>query len=171
MKTFHNSFTIDTVEGRPSYHDIHEELKDLVVKSGVKDGILVVSITHTTCSVFFDETMHDTNYFGDDYLHVDINNVMEKIVPRMTSENQYNSPGPKHIEFGTSLADKNYPAEKWVMLNTDAHLRASIYGSNSMTLIVKDGKLELGALGRVYFVDWDQLRKRTRTVNVLVMGA
>lgn len=171
MTTFHNLFEINTVQGRPSYHDIRAELIDAVEKSNVKNGMLVVSVPHTTCSLFFEETMHDTNYFGDDFLHVDINEAMDKIAPRMTTENQYHSPGPKHIEFGISLSDPNYPTEKWVMLNTEAHIRASMYGSNSMTLIVKDGKLLMGSLGRVYFVDWDQLRERTRTVNVLVMGA
>ena len=39
-----------------------------------------------------------------------------------------------------------------------------------MTLIVQEGKLLLGEMGRVYFVDWDQLRERTRTINLMIMG-
>ncbi|BDP82499.1 hypothetical protein EfmAA290_31750 (plasmid) [Enterococcus faecium] len=38
------------------------------------------------------------------------------------------------------------------------------------TLIVQEGKLLLGEMGRVYFVDWDQLRERTRTINLMIMG-
>ena len=114
--------------------------------------------------------MHDTNFYGDEYLQVDINNTLDRLVPKMTSENQYNSPGPKHIEFGLSLGSKDYPAEKWTMLNTDAHLKSSIFGSPSLTFIVKDGEIQLGALGKVYFVDWDQLRERTRKVQIMVMG-
>ncbi|OFK58231.1 secondary thiamine-phosphate synthase [Globicatella sp. HMSC072A10] len=170
MKVHHNQLTINTVAGRPSYHDIRKDILNIVDIGGIKNGVLIISSPHTTCSLFFEETMHDTNYFGDDYLHVDINNIMESLVPKMASENQYNSPGPKHIEFGTSLSDPNYPAEKWVMLNTDAHLRSSIYGTNSMSLIIKDGKLLLGDMGRVYFVDWDQLRERIRTINIMIMG-
>ena len=56
------------------------------------------------------------------------------------------------------------------MLNTDAHIKSSIYGTNSQTIIIKDGELRLGSLGRIYFADWDILRERNRTVNVLVMG-
>ena len=41
----------------------------------------------------------------------------------MKMENQYHSPGPKHIEFGLSLGSKDYPAEKWTMLNTDVYKR------------------------------------------------
>ena len=47
---------------------------------------------------YIDETMHDTNFYGDEYLQFDINNTLDRLVPKM-SENQYNSPGPKHIEF------------------------------------------------------------------------
>ena len=119
-----------------------------------------VRIPHVLC--IFDECMHDTNYWGDEYLQADINDVMEKIAPSMKMENQYHSPGPKHIEFGLSLGSKDYPAEKWTMLNTDAHLKSSIFGSPSLTFIVKDGEIQLGALGKVYFVDWDQLRETNK---------
>ena len=114
--------------------------------------------------------MHDVNFFGDEFLQVDINETMEKIAPRMTNENQYHSPGPEHVAFGLNVPDPNYPAEKWVMLNTDAHLKSSIYGTNSVTLIIKDGQLQLGAMGRIYFVDWDTLRPRNRKINLFVMG-
>jgi len=170
MKISHSRILLNCVSGRPSYHDIREELLDAVKQAGVKDGMLVVASAHTTCSLYFDETMHDKNYFGDEYLQVDINNMMEKLAPRMTSVHQYNSPGPEHIAFGLSLSDPAYPAEKWTMLNTDAHLRASVFGSPSLTFIIREGELLLGSLGRVYFVDWDQLRERERTVNVMVMG-
>ena len=170
MIIHHDKITLNTIQGRPSYHDIRQELLDIVAASSISDGLLTVSSTHTTCSLYFDETIHDRNFFGDEYLQVDINNIMEKIVPRMTSEGQYNSPGPEHVQFGLSLADPAYPPEKWTMLNTDAHIRSSIFGSPSLTFIIKDSKLLLGSLGRVYFIDWDQLRERTRTMNVLVMG-
>ena len=170
MMIHHNEIKIQTVANRPSYHDLRDALNIILKESKILNGTLVVTTPHTTCSFFYEETMHDTNYYDDDYLHVDINNVMEKIVPKMTSEHQYNSPGPKHIEFGLSLSDSDYPPAKWVMLNTDAHLRASIYGTNSQTFIIRDGELLSGSLGRLYFVDWDQLRERNRVVNTLIMG-
>ncbi|MDU4787354.1 MAG: YjbQ family protein [Clostridium sp.] len=170
MSVYHKDIQINTVMGRPSYHDIREELNIFVEESNIKNGMLTVSSAHTTCSLYFDETMHDVNFYGDEYLQVDINNTMDRLVPKMTSENQYNSPGPKHVEFGLSLSDPNYPAEKWTMLNTDAHIRSSMYGSPSLTFIIRDGKLLLGALGRIYFVDWDQLRERKRTINIMILG-
>lgn len=170
MNIYHDDIVLQTVIGRPSYHDIKQHLIDFVKKSNIKDGLITVSSAHTTCSLYFDETMHDTNFYGDEYLQVDINNTLDRLVPKMTSENQYNSPGPKHIEFGLSLSDSNYPAEKCIMLNTDAHIRSSVFGSPSLTFIIRDGNILLGTLGRVYFVDWDQLRERTRIINVMILG-
>lgn len=170
MKTYYKELELHTVQGRNSYHDLKDSLDKIVEESKVKDGILVVSSPHTTCSLYFDETMHDVNFYGDEFLQVDINETMEKIAPKMTTENQYHSPGPKHVDFGLNVGDSNYPSEKWVMLNTDAHLKASMYGTNSMTLIIKDEKLVLGTMGRVYFVDWDTLRERNRKVNIFAMG-
>ncbi|WP_392558620.1 YjbQ family protein [Orbus mooreae] len=170
MNIYHRAITIKTVAGRPSYHDMSDEIKAVIEQANIQNGLLTITTPHTTCSLFFDECMHDTNYFGDDYLHVDINNVLDNIVPKMTSENQYNSPGPKHIEFGLSLSDPNYPAEKWVMLNTDAHIRSSLFGCFSASVIIKERVAQLGELGRIYFVDWDGLRERNRTVNFMTMG-
>ena len=133
MGVFFGEVTLETVKGRASYHDISDEIRENIKKSELKNGCVVISSAHTTCSLYFDECMHDTNYWGDEYLQADINDVME-------------------------------------MLNTDAHLKSSIFGSPSLTFIVKDGEIQLGALGKVYFVDWDQLRERTRKVQIMVMG-
>ncbi|XKM13559.1 YjbQ family protein [Orbaceae bacterium ac157xtp] len=171
MKIVHETIKLVTVSGRPSYHDITHQLNEFIKKSEIEDGQLIITTAHTTCSLFFDEYMHDHNFYGDELLHVDINNCLDKIAPKMTSENQYLSPGPEHIKFGLSLSDPNYPAEKWVMLNTDAHIRSSLFGQFSLTVIIKESQLLLGALGKIYFVDWDTLRERKRNINLMAMGS
>lgn len=170
MRYFHNDILIHTVSNRVSYHNITKETKNIITDSNIKNGIIVLSSSHTTCSLFFEEFMHDKNYYGDEFIHIDINNIMDKIVPKCNTENQYYSPGKKHIDFGLSLSDENYPTQEWTMLNTDAHIKSSIFGNNSLTFIIKNGNIQLGSLGSIYFVDWDQLRERNRTVNVLIMG-
>jgi thiamine phosphate synthase YjbQ (UPF0047 family) len=167
---FYTDFQIRTVSGRNSFHDISGQLAKVLQDSGITEGILVAATPHTTCSLYYEETMHDLNYFGDEFLQVDISEVMDRIAPRMTTEGQYHSPGPDHIAFGLGLGSREYPSEKWTMLNTDAHLKASLYGSNSLTLIVHEARLQTGSLGKVYFADWDMLRERTRQVQVMVMG-
>lgn len=166
----HDAISIETISGRPSFHDITDDLFEFVNNNKITDGILTISSSHTTCSLFFDEDMHDRNYFGDDYLHVDIAKLMEKLVPYMRNEGDYHSPGKEHIEFGLNLGDPNFPSEKWTMLNTDAHLKSSMFGSNSITLIIKDKDILLGKFGRVFFVDWDILRERNRQINIMLLG-
>ncbi|KAA9243637.1 hypothetical protein ETI37_04280 [Lactobacillus mulieris] len=55
------------------------------------------------------------------------------------------------------------------MLNGDAHIRGSLFGGN-LTFIVKDGVLNTGSVGYLYFVDWDQNRDRNRKCTVMVIG-
>ena len=88
MGVFFGEVTLETVKGRASYHDISDEIRENIKKSELKNGCVVISSAHTTCSLYFDECMHDTNYWGDEYLQADINDVMEKIAPSMKMENQ-----------------------------------------------------------------------------------
>lgn len=170
MSFYFNNFQVKTVQGRPSYHMITDKVKNIVKKSQIQNGICLVQTTHTTCSVYFDEYMHDRNYYNDDYLQVDLNNVLSKIIPRQTTENYpYLSPGPKHIAYGMKKTDPNYPAVKWTMLNTDGHLRSDLLGS-SVSLCVHNQKLLLGSVGQIFFVDFDQTRERNRNIEVMVIG-
>lgn len=170
MTFYYQEIQLETVSGRPSYHMITDEVKQIVADSQVQNGLCLVQTVHTTCSVYFDEYMHDRNYYDDDFLQVDLNHVLEKIVPRQTTENYpYLSPGPKHIAYGMKKTDPNYPAVKWTMLNTDGHLRADLLGS-SICLGVRQNELLLGAVGQIFFVDFDQTRERQRKIEVIVLG-
>jgi thiamine phosphate synthase YjbQ (UPF0047 family) len=170
MSFYFEEFQLKTVQNRPSYHMITNKIRDALNKSGIQNGICLVQTTHTTCSIYFDEFMHDKNYYNDDFLQVDLNNILEKIIPRQTSENYpYLSPGPKHISYGMKKTDPNYPAVKWSMLNTDGHLRSNFLGS-SVSLGIHKGELLLGSVGQVFFVDFDQTRERIRNIEIIIVG-
>ncbi|WP_434579426.1 YjbQ family protein [Thermoanaerobacterium thermosaccharolyticum] len=55
------------------------------------------------------------------------------------------------------------------LINTDAQMKATLIGS-SETFIIQDSELQIGELGYIYFVDWDQNRDRTRHCKVQVLG-
>lgn len=169
MTVFHKEIHLHTVSNRPSYHDVTPKVQETLAESGIQNGLCVVSSPHTTCAVFFEEYMHDRNYYGDELLQVDLNEVLEKVIPIQRTEGQYHSPGPEHIAYGMAKTDPDYPAQEWTMLNTDGHLRSTMLGA-SETLIIKDGKLLNGKVGSVYFVDFDQTRERNRTCNIMMMG-
>ena len=42
--------------------------------------------------------------------------------------------------------------------------------SKIFTIIIKDKKILLGKLGKVFFVDWDHLRERNRNISILLLG-
>lgn len=108
----------------PTFHNITEQVNEIVKKSGIRNGMVTVYSHHTTCSVMVQECSHDRTYFGLEYLQQDLCNIMERLVPTCRVENQYLHPGPKHVEFGDSVGEPG----PWTSLNTDAHLRSCFSG-------------------------------------------
>jgi len=163
MTVFHNFFKIQS-DRRPTFDDVTEQVGEILTKSGIKNGILVVFSQHTTCSVLIQEASDDVNYWGTDLLMQDLVSVLESIIPTCRTEGQYLHPGPEHI---VAAAGRN-ELPSW-SLNTDAHLRSVILG-RSVTIPVEDGKMVLGEFGCIYFADFDQVRARERFVRVQIVG-
>ncbi len=163
MTVHHDSFKIQS-DTRPTFHDVTARVEDILKKSGVRNGILLVFSQHTTCSVLIQEASDDTNYWGTELLMQDLVNVLERIIPTCRTEGQYLHPGPKHIQAAAGRDE----LPSW-SLNTDAHLRSVLMG-RSQSIPVVDGVLTLGEFGRIYFADFDQVRARERTVRVQIVG-
>jgi secondary thiamine-phosphate synthase enzyme len=165
MKVFRETLNVQSAGLHPTFHDLTKDVKALVQKSDIRNGICVVYSHHTTCSVMTQECSHDKTYFGLEYLQQDLCNVMEKLIPTCRVEGQYMHPGPKHIEFAMSVGEVG----EWTSLNTEAHLRSCFFG-RSETIVIAEGEMDLGEFGYVYFIDWDQVRARPRTVQVQIIG-
>lgn len=163
MAVYHECFKIQS-DRRPTFHDVTGQVQAALAKSNIRNGILLVFSQHTTCSVLIQEASDDVNYWGTELLMQDLANVLTSIIPTCTTEGQYLHPGPKHIQ--AAIGRDELPA--W-SLNTDAHLRSVIMG-RSQSIPVMDGTLVLGEFGRIYFVDFDQVRARERTVRVQIVG-
>ncbi len=149
----------------PTFHDVTKEVAHIVAMSGVKNGTVCVASHHTTCSVMVQETSHDIDKWGIEYLQHDLLDIMKKLVPSFDEEHQYRHPGPVHTDYGRYV---NEPGD-YTSLNTDGHLRSVFFG-RSETLTIKDGVLDGGEFAHIYFVDWDCVRARRRQLNVTVMG-
>jgi secondary thiamine-phosphate synthase enzyme len=166
MKVYREEIAVKSLPNHPTFHELTPQVREILDRSGIKNGICVVYSHHTTCSVMTQESSHDQTYYGLEYLQQDLVDVMEKLVPQCTVEGQYRHPGPKHIDFAMNEAKE---VGAWTSLNTDAHLRSVFFG-RSETVVIVDGALDLGEFGYVYFVDWDQIRDRHRVVQVQIMG-
>ena len=163
---------IQSKGGSPTYINITQEVKDVISRSGIKDGVVHVISPHTTCSVFFEEYVHDTMPNGKEFIQQDLDNALAKIIPDQTSWGQYFYPGTKHFEEVESWDDylSYLPSgTREELMNADAHLRATILG-NSATFEVDNGQLGVGRTGYVYFVDFDRTHPRTRRCKVVVIG-
>jgi thiamine phosphate synthase YjbQ (UPF0047 family) len=101
---------------------------------------------------------------GLETLQQDLVNCFENWIPTCRYEGQYLHPGKKALAFAEEHGEDNFGCH-----NTDAHLRSSIIGRN-VTIVTVDGKMDLGEFGRIHFIDWDQTRARTRTVQVMIIG-
>lgn len=172
MTVFQKEFKVDTKEGQVSYIDITNSIHQTITESGIQSGICTVITAHTTCSIFFEEDTHDKDENGVDYLQLDLNTILEKIIPPHLSADSYHYPGEKHYQEVESWPNP----EEWLpngdrsaLWNGDAHLKATIIGS-SETLAVVDGKLAIGKTGYVYFADFDKTRERTRKYRVVIIG-
>ena len=167
--------TITNIQSKgtsPTYINITAEVKDIIARSGIKNGIVCVISPHTTCSVFFEEYVHDTMPNGKEFIQQDLDNCLEKIIPNQTAWGQYFYPGLKHFEDVESWPDiKKYlpSGTREELFNADAHLKATLIG-NSSTFEVDNGELGVGKTGYVYFVDFDRTHARTRKCKVVVIG-
>lgn len=168
----------ETIEGiqskgvSPTYVDITAEVRKIIRKSGIKNGICSVISPHTTCSVFFEEYVHDRMPNGKEFIFQDLDNCLEKIIPNQTAWGQYFYPGLKHFEDVEAWPDiKKYlpSGTREELFNADAHLKATLIG-NSSTFEVDNGELGVGKTGYVYFVDFDRTHARTRKCKVVVIG-
>ena len=166
MICYNEKIKVNSEVCHPTFFDISDKIRKAIQNSGAKSGICVVYSHHTTCSIMIQELSHDKNYYGLEYLQQDICNVMEKLIPTCRSEGQYMHPGPKHIDFAMNEVGE---VGEWTCLNTDAHLRSCIFG-RSESIMIENGRPDLGEFGHVYMIDWDQVRERERMVQIQIIG-
>ncbi|MBS5744568.1 MAG: YjbQ family protein [Cutibacterium avidum] len=176
MTVHTDTIQVRSKAGRPTYFEITNDVRRIITESGIKNGICTVASTHTTCSVFFEEYCHDVDFAGDEYLQADLNEGLDKIFPRCMTNNQYYHPGPAHVEAVEAMTDAGHATGDTILvpdlgslLNTEAHLRGTLIGA-SQTFVIEDGEPQIGAVGYIYFVDWDPNRERDRKIKVAVIG-
>ncbi|MBQ7248208.1 MAG: YjbQ family protein [Lachnospiraceae bacterium] len=161
---YRESFRLQSRDRAYSFHDVTEQTRQIIERSGVRDGIAVVYSHHTTCCVITQECAFDMSMTGLETLQQDLVNVMEKLIPECRYEGMYLHPGPKALAFA-----KEHDEDARGCHNTDAHLRSSIIG-RSETIVIEDGKADLGEFGHIYYIDFDSTRGRARTAQVMIIG-
>ena len=67
----------------PTFHDVSNEVMEIVAESGVKNGTVCVASHHTTCSVMVQEASHDIDSFDLEYLQHDLLDIMQTSTGRL----------------------------------------------------------------------------------------
>ncbi|MDD4692642.1 MAG: YjbQ family protein [Eubacterium aggregans] len=173
MTVYKETIQLESHGGTPSFINITDSVRTAIKNSGVQNGTCTVISPHTTCSVFFEEFVHDFTEDGTtEFLQADLNDALKKIIPDEVELGQYRYPGDKHFEDVFTWPDW----ESWIpggdktqLLNCDAHLKATLLGSSAI-FDVDDGQLGVGKTGYVYFVDFDRTRARSRKCKIIIMG-
>ena len=172
MTIYKEILEVNAHGGAPTYVNITDQVRKVIQNSGIKSGICVVISPHTTCSVFFEEFVHDFESNGDEYLQTDLNAVLAKIIPDQTEGDLYRYPGEEHykaVEAWPNAAEYLPGGDRSALWNCDAHLKATLLGS-SQVFDVEGGTLATGTTGYVYFADFDRTRARARRCRVAVIG-
>ena len=161
---FAEKFKVTSNQGIPTFHNVTAQVREIITRSGIRTGTVTVYSHHTTCCVITQEAAFDMSMTGLETLQLDFVEMFEQILPTQRKEGMYLHPGPKALAFA-----EEHDEDARGCHNTDAHLRSALVG-RSEVIAVMDGEMDLGEFGYIYFIDFDQTRARTRTVDVVVMG-
>ena len=123
---------------RRDYLNITDQVEDLVGKSGVKNGFVLVNAMHITASVYIND-----NEAG---LIQDYDEWLEQLAPHApTSKYRHNRTGED---------------------NADAHLKRQVMG-REVVVAITDGKLDFGPWEQIFYAEFDGRRKKRVLVKII----
>ena len=136
-----------TASGAPEFMDITQEVKDVLARSEISEGSVLVFTRHTTAAIEINE--------DEPLLMEDLKQFLLRIAPR---DGDY-----KHNDFfirTANMTEDECP-------NGHAHCQHLLLGT-SETIPVVDSELLLGRWQRIFLIELD--RPRERQVFVQVQG-
>lgn len=136
MKSFRKEIVIKT-KGRREFINITNIVEEVLLESGIKEGILLCNAMHITASVFIND--------DESGLHDDFEKWLEKIAPEKPYS-QY-----KHNTYED---------------NADAHLKRTIMG-REVVVAVTNGKLDFGPWEQIFYGEFDGMRNKRILVKII----
>ena len=123
---------------RRDYVNITDRVEDLVRKSGVKNGLVLVNAMHITASVYINDAELGLIEDYDEWL--------EKLAPHApTSQYRHNTTGED---------------------NADAHLKRQVMG-REVVVAITAGKLHLGPWEHIFYYEFDGRRRKRVLVKII----
>ncbi len=137
MKSLTEYLTFNTKK-RLEFVHITPQVRELVKKSGIKEGICLVNAMHISASVFIND--------NESGLHKDYAKWLEKLAPHEPVD-QY-----QHNDTGED--------------NADAHLKRQIMGREVIIAITK-GDLDFGPWEQIFYGEFDGMRPKRVLVKII----
>ena len=136
MKTLTQEIWMD-VPQRRQIISIQDKVEQLVEKSGVQEGLVLVNAMHITASVFIND--------NESGLHNDYEVWLEKLAPEKP-HGQYRHNGYED--------------------NADAHMKRQVMG-REVVVAITEGKLHLGPWEHLFYYEFDGKRKKRLLVKII----
>jgi secondary thiamine-phosphate synthase enzyme len=134
-KTEYLTFNTPT---RRAFVNMTPDVRKIVEKSGIKEGLCLINAMHITASVFIND--------NENGLHTDYEGWLEKLAPHEPID-QY-----RHNETGED--------------NADAHLKRQIMG-REVIVAITDGKIDFGPWEQIFYGEFDGRRNKKVLVKVI----
>ncbi|MBI4394834.1 MAG: YjbQ family protein [Candidatus Omnitrophica bacterium] len=136
MKSYREYIWMNTKKRR-EYINITPQVEEIVRKSGMKEGLVLVNPMHITASC----------YINDDErgLIQDFDEFLEGIAP-------YDLKKYRHHQTGED--------------NGDAHLKRQLFG-REVVVALTEGKLDFGPWEQIFYAEFDGQRKKRVLVKVI----
>ncbi|TFH02443.1 MAG: YjbQ family protein [Nitrosopumilus sp.] len=131
-------YLVFNVKTRRAFVNITPEIRKLVIKSNIQEGLCLVNAMHITASVFIND--------DESGLHQDYEKWLEELAPHEPTE-QYN-----HNKTGED--------------NADAHLKRQIMGREVVVAITK-GNLDFGPWEQIFYGEFDGRRSKRILVKII----
>ena len=138
MKAHTEYLTFD-IPSKMAFRNITDEVRDIVRRSGVRDGLVLCNSMHITASVFIND--------DESGLHHDFGVWLERLAPFDPDPNRYH-----HNRTGED--------------NADAHLKRQVMGREVVVAITK-GALDFGPWEQIFYGEFDGHRRKRVLVKVL----
>ncbi|MFM7862057.1 MAG: secondary thiamine-phosphate synthase enzyme YjbQ [Candidatus Nitrosotenuis sp.] len=137
MKFLTEYLTFNTKK-RLEFVHITPQVRQLVKKSGIMEGLCLVNAMHISASVFIND--------NESGLHKDYANWLEKLAPHEPI-NQY-----QHNDTGED--------------NADAHLKRQIMG-REVVIAITEGELDFGPWEQIFYGEFDGMRPKRVLVKII----
>lgn len=117
--------------------NITSQVKECLLESGIKEGLLLCNAMHITASVFIND--------DEGGLHQDFETWLEGLAP----EKPYSR--YKHNGYED---------------NADAHLKRTIMGRD-VVIAISEGKLDFGPWEQIFYGEFDGMRRKRVLVKII----